>query len=52
MHLGQAPKILFRGDKMARFTYVPMHLEYMLTEILKNSCRAVVETHGMNKGGG
>merc|ERR1712190_498882 len=27
-------------------TYVPMHLHYMLTEVLKNACRAVVERHG------
>ncbi|CAK9007359.1 unnamed protein product [Durusdinium trenchii] len=27
------------------FTYVPMHLHYMLTEVFKNSCRATVERH-------
>ncbi|GKY95629.1 hypothetical protein MPSEU_000524200 [Mayamaea pseudoterrestris] len=28
------------------FTYVPHHLHYMLAELLMNSCRATVRTHG------
>eukprot|EP00927_Polykrikos_kofoidii_P050808 TRINITY_DN44685_c0_g1_i1.p1 TRINITY_DN44685_c0_g1~~TRINITY_DN44685_c0_g1_i1.p1 ORF type:complete len:507 (+),score=66.97 TRINITY_DN44685_c0_g1_i1:173-1693(+) len=45
-HLGQAPPIVFSEfPGPARFTYLPMHLQYILTEVFKNSCRAVVETH-------
>lgn len=46
-HLGQAPPIIlseFPGP--GTFTYVPMHMQYMLTEVFKNACRAVVEEHG------
>merc|ERR1719329_2024625 len=38
-HLGQAPQIIIDEDKTATFTYVPMHLHYMLIEVLKNACR-------------
>lgn len=45
-HLGQAPHVLVQEAVPGTFTYVPMHLHYMLTEVLKNACRAVVEHHG------
>lgn len=45
-HLGQAPQIIVEETVPGTFTYVPMHLTYMLTEIFKNACRAVVERHG------
>eukprot|EP00438_Fugacium_kawagutii_P035443 Skav231813 [mRNA] locus=scaffold692:378194:380648:- [translate_table: standard] len=44
-HLGQAPHIAIHHTNPGTFTYVPMHLHYMLTEVFKNSCRAVVERH-------
>jgi pyruvate dehydrogenase kinase 2/3/4 len=44
-HLGQSPPILIDEVQPGTFTYVPMHLHYMLIEVLKNSCRAVVERH-------
>mmetsp|Transcript_126992 Transcript_126992/g.253836 ORF Transcript_126992/g.253836 Transcript_126992/m.253836 type:complete len:474 (+) Transcript_126992:33-1454(+) len=46
LHLGQAPAVLVHEAEPRTFTYVPMHLAYMLTEVLKNACRAVVERHG------
>ncbi|KAJ6500329.1 atypical/PDHK/BCKDK protein kinase [Mycena sanguinolenta] len=43
--LGVSPSIIIDGDVDATFGYVPVHLEYILTEILKNSFRATVEFH-------
>jgi len=43
--LGAAPPILIDGATDATFAYVPVHMEYILTEILKNACRATVERH-------
>jgi pyruvate dehydrogenase kinase 2/3/4 len=43
--LGQAPAIKIRGDRSETLTYVPTVLQYMLNEIFKNACRAVVERH-------
>jgi hypothetical protein len=42
---GQAPEIVVRGDLSETLPYVPAVLQYMLSEIFKNACRAVVETH-------
>uniref|UniRef100_A0A7S3YZW8 Protein-serine/threonine kinase n=2 Tax=Lotharella globosa TaxID=91324 RepID=A0A7S3YZW8_9EUKA len=49
-HKDVAPKVLFHTpganfSEDLQFTYVPHHLHYMLTEILKNSMRATVECH-------
>jgi len=33
------------ADADVDFTYVPHHLQYMLAELLKNSCRATVRRH-------
>ncbi|CAM9402135.1 unnamed protein product [Scytosiphon promiscuus] len=44
-HLGAAPEVRIFGQDNATFTYVPSHLEVMLSEQLKNACRAVVERH-------
>lgn len=44
-HLGHAPEILINDATPGTFTYVPQHLNYMLTELFKNACRATVERH-------
>ncbi|EGN96133.1 hypothetical protein SERLA73DRAFT_76126 [Serpula lacrymans var. lacrymans S7.3] len=43
--LGASPVIVIDGHPEARFAYVPVHLEYIITEILKNAFRATVEHH-------
>lgn len=43
--LGQSPEILVQGDVLESLTYVPAILDYTLTEIFKNACRAVVDKH-------
>ncbi|CAM9787035.1 unnamed protein product, partial [Chrysoparadoxa australica] len=45
-YCGTSPQINVIGDPTISFTYVTNHLNYMITELLKNSCRAVVEHHG------
>lgn len=42
---GRVPRIVFNGDADLVFTYVPVHLEYILLEIFKNSFRATCEKH-------
>eukprot|EP00638_Chattonella_subsalsa_P007902 CAMPEP_0117752218 /NCGR_PEP_ID=MMETSP0947-20121206/11475_1 /TAXON_ID=44440 /ORGANISM="Chattonella subsalsa, Strain CCMP2191" /LENGTH=359 /DNA_ID=CAMNT_0005570819 /DNA_START=275 /DNA_END=1354 /DNA_ORIENTATION=+ len=43
---GSAPPIYMKGvDFNLVFPYVPEHLHYMIQEILKNSCKAVMDTH-------
>lgn len=45
--LGQAPEVVIQGDTSETLIYVPSVLQYMLTEIIKNACRAVVERHAV-----
>ncbi|CAG8615196.1 13599_t:CDS:2 [Ambispora leptoticha] len=43
LHYGSAPETIIDGQIDTTFMYVPVHLEYIITEILKNSHRATVE---------
>ncbi|KAJ3761838.1 P-loop containing nucleoside triphosphate hydrolase protein [Lentinula raphanica] len=49
--LGASPAIKIEGDRDATFAYVPVHLEYVLTELLKNAFRATVEHHSKKNAG-
>ncbi|KAF8652746.1 hypothetical protein AX16_004243 [Volvariella volvacea WC 439] len=47
---GITPEIRVDGHTTATFAYVPVHLEYILTEVLKNAFRATVEHHSRSNG--
>ncbi|KAI3317465.1 alpha-ketoacid dehydrogenase kinase [Xylariaceae sp. AK1471] len=40
---GVRPQWIIDGEPDTNFTFVPMHLEYIVTELLKNAFRATVE---------
>ncbi|KAI9376058.1 hypothetical protein BJX61DRAFT_539225 [Aspergillus egyptiacus] len=40
---GVRPRLEIDGEIEASFAYVPVHVEYILTELLKNAFRAVIE---------
>lgn len=44
-HYGDAPKVDIIGDRSVSFTYIPVHLHYIVMELLKNSMRATLEAH-------
>lgn len=44
LRYGSRPRLLVDGEPDTTFAFVPMHLEYIVTELLKNAFRATVET--------
>ncbi|CRK20324.1 hypothetical protein BN1723_017867, partial [Verticillium longisporum] len=46
LRYGTRPQLIINGDPDTTFAYVPMHLEYIITELLKNAFRASVERPG------
>jgi len=45
---GDAPEVLIVGRTDLTLPYVPSHISYILFELIKNSMRATVETHGID----
>jgi hypothetical protein len=45
-HAGAAPNVVIDGAKDAIFAYIPEHVEFVLTELLKNAMLATVKAHG------
>lgn len=45
---GVRPSVVIDGEPDTTLAHIPMHLEYILTELLKNSFRATIE-NGMEK---
>ncbi|GAB1318681.1 Protein-serine/threonine kinase [Madurella fahalii] len=48
LNYGVRPQWIVDGEPDTTFAFVPMHLEYIITELLKNAFRATVE-NGMNR---
>lgn len=45
---GVRPSVVIDGEPETTFAHIPMHLEYILTELLKNAFRATIE-QGMER---
>ncbi|KIX02105.1 uncharacterized protein Z518_08044 [Rhinocladiella mackenziei CBS 650.93] len=41
---GVRPSLVINGESDAEFAHIPMHLEYIITELLKNAFRATIES--------
>lgn len=50
--LGAAPELILEGDLDVTYTGVPVHLEYVMTELLKNSYRATTENYFRSQASG
>ncbi|XP_041096824.1 3-methyl-2-oxobutanoate dehydrogenase [lipoamide] kinase, mitochondrial isoform X1 [Polyodon spathula] len=42
---GSAPRVRINGHVAARFPFIPLPLDYILPELLKNAMRATMESH-------
>ncbi|KAJ3216803.1 hypothetical protein HK099_005738, partial [Clydaea vesicula] len=43
MNYGTAPEFVINGQENATFPYIPVHLDYIMMELMKNAMRATVE---------
>lgn len=46
---GVRPSVIINGQIDATFAHVPVHLEYILTELLKNAFRATIESENQRE---
>lgn len=46
IHYGVRPRWVINGEPDTTFAFVPSHLEYIVTELLKNAFRATIEHSG------
>ena len=44
LRYGVCPRLVIEGHVEERFPYIPVHLEYIITELLKNAFRATIES--------
>lgn len=44
LNYGIRPSLVLNGEVDAEFAHIPMHLEYIITELLKNAFRATIES--------
>ncbi|KAK6542820.1 hypothetical protein TWF694_006761 [Orbilia ellipsospora] len=49
LRYGERPTVIVDGMTDTKFAYVPSHLEYILTELLKNAFRATIEKGNVNE---
>ncbi|KAK6349495.1 hypothetical protein TWF696_005779 [Orbilia brochopaga] len=49
LRYGVRPTVVVDGMTDAKFAYVPSHLEYIMTELLKNAFRATIEHGNVDK---
>ncbi|KAI8600417.1 mitochondrial branched-chain alpha-ketoacid dehydrogenase kinase-domain-containing protein, partial [Dissophora ornata] len=49
INYGSSPEVVINGQTDTTFTYVPVHLEYILCELLKNALRATEDDQDLTK---
>ncbi|KAF8447059.1 branched-chain alpha-ketoacid dehydrogenase [Terfezia claveryi] len=49
LRYGVRPKLIIEGHSKEKFPYIPVHLEYIITELLKNAFRATIESPTLTK---
>ncbi|KAI5783179.1 pyruvate dehydrogenase kinase [Peziza echinospora] len=50
LRYGLRPRLIIDGHTAAVFPYIPVHLEYIITELLKNAFRATIENPSSSAG--